>query len=155
MKLVSLVAEQLIGNEEITGWKMALKEIHAALNKQVGRVDMYRYHKSIMVDITHISYWLVSLAHLQQLFLTTQFLLQIVYGHFYTQQRCISGAYGQGSLKILTLYRALKLTTFFCFSLKSTHLYTTHMLHWINALKPWARRSNCKEGNTITRVCIR
>ena len=56
MKLVSLVAEQLIGNEEITGWKMALKEIHAALNKQVGRVDMYRYHKSIMVDITHISY---------------------------------------------------------------------------------------------------
>ena len=56
MKLVSLVAEQLIGNEEITGWKMALKEIHAALNKQVRQVDMYRCHKSIMVtNITHIS----------------------------------------------------------------------------------------------------
>ena len=34
-QLVSLVAEQLIGDEEITGWKIALKEIHAALNKQV------------------------------------------------------------------------------------------------------------------------
>lgn len=32
---MSLVAEQLIGDEEITGWKIALKEIHAALNKQV------------------------------------------------------------------------------------------------------------------------
>lgn len=35
LQLVSLVAEQLIGDEEITGWKIALKEIHAALNKQV------------------------------------------------------------------------------------------------------------------------
>ena len=32
---MSLVAEQLISHEEITGWKVALKEIHAALNKQV------------------------------------------------------------------------------------------------------------------------
>ena len=32
---MSLVAEQLISSEEITGWKVALKEIHAALNKQV------------------------------------------------------------------------------------------------------------------------
>ena len=32
---MSLVAEQLISNEEITGWKVALKEIHSALNKQV------------------------------------------------------------------------------------------------------------------------
>ena len=32
---MSLVAEQLLGNEEIVGWKLALKEIHAALNKQV------------------------------------------------------------------------------------------------------------------------
>jgi len=37
---VSLVAEQLVSNEEITGWKMALKEIHAALNKQVRQVYM-------------------------------------------------------------------------------------------------------------------
>ena len=35
LQLVSLVAEQLISHEEITGWKVALKEIHAALNKQV------------------------------------------------------------------------------------------------------------------------
>ena len=31
---MSLVAEQSVSNEEITGWKVALKEIHAALNKQ-------------------------------------------------------------------------------------------------------------------------
>ena len=35
------MAEQLVGNEEITGWKMALKEIHAALNKQVRQVYIY------------------------------------------------------------------------------------------------------------------
>ena len=32
---MSLVSEQSVSNEEITGWKVALKEIHAALNKQV------------------------------------------------------------------------------------------------------------------------
>ena len=37
---MSLVAEQLVSNEEIRGWKMALKEIHAALNKQVRQVYM-------------------------------------------------------------------------------------------------------------------
>ena len=31
---MSLVAEQSVSNEEITGWKVALKEIQAALNKQ-------------------------------------------------------------------------------------------------------------------------
>lgn len=40
---MSLVAEQLIGNEDITGWKVALKEIHAALNKQVIQVNVFLY----------------------------------------------------------------------------------------------------------------
>ena len=35
MQLVSLVADQLSGREDITGWRLALKEIHAALNRQV------------------------------------------------------------------------------------------------------------------------
>ena len=34
-QLVSLVAEQLSDREDITGWRLALKEIHAALNRQV------------------------------------------------------------------------------------------------------------------------
>ena len=35
IKLVSLVADHLSAREDITGWRLALKEIHAALNRQV------------------------------------------------------------------------------------------------------------------------
>lgn len=48
-ELVSLVAEQLIGNEEITGWKIALKEIHAALNKQ-SEINTSVHHSYATLD---------------------------------------------------------------------------------------------------------
>lgn len=48
---MSLVAEQLISHEEITGWKVALKEIHAALNKQVR-----------LTTLTAILYYFVTLS---------------------------------------------------------------------------------------------
>jgi len=48
-ELVSLVAEQLVGNEEITGWKMALKEIHAALNKQ-SEINTSVHHSYATLD---------------------------------------------------------------------------------------------------------
>lgn len=48
-ELVSLVAEQLIGNEDITGWKVALKEIHAALNKQ-SEINTSVHHSYATLD---------------------------------------------------------------------------------------------------------
>lgn len=48
-ELVSLVAEQLIGDEEITGWKIALKEIHAALNKQ-SEINTSVHHSYATLD---------------------------------------------------------------------------------------------------------
>ncbi|XP_020626719.1 uncharacterized protein LOC110064057 [Orbicella faveolata] len=48
-ELVSLVAEQLVSNEEITGWKMALKEIHAALNKQ-SEINTSVHHSYATLD---------------------------------------------------------------------------------------------------------
>ncbi|KAJ7328614.1 hypothetical protein OS493_023883 [Desmophyllum pertusum] len=48
-ELVSLVAEQLVGNEEITGWKIALKEIHAALNKQ-SEINTSVHHSYATLD---------------------------------------------------------------------------------------------------------
>lgn len=48
-ELVSLVAEQLIGNEDITGWKVALKEIHTALNKQ-SEINTSVHHSYATLD---------------------------------------------------------------------------------------------------------
>lgn len=48
-ELVSLVAEQLISHEEITGWKVALKEIHAALNKQ-SEINTSVHHSYATLD---------------------------------------------------------------------------------------------------------
>ncbi|PFX17906.1 hypothetical protein AWC38_SpisGene17754 [Stylophora pistillata] len=48
-ELVSLVAEQLIKNEDLTGWKMALKEIHAALNKQ-SEINTSVHHSYATLD---------------------------------------------------------------------------------------------------------
>ena len=48
LQLVSLVAEQLISNEKITSWKVALKEIHAALNTQVIFVTFQKEDAKVM-----------------------------------------------------------------------------------------------------------
>ncbi|XP_031549638.1 uncharacterized protein LOC116287140 [Actinia tenebrosa] len=48
-ELVSLVAEQLLDREDVTGWKTALKEMHSALNKQ-SEINSSLHHSFASLD---------------------------------------------------------------------------------------------------------